>query len=76
MNPSKIPHNIYNATLSLYQYSSTVSHNKCKNASHINVQAENAIKQIRIFFNFSVEIQSVTIPIKDTQLIINILTNE
>ena len=44
MNQSKIPHNIYNATHSEYPYSSTVSHNKCKNASHINVQAEKAIK--------------------------------
>ena len=44
MNHNKIHHNIYNAIHSLYQYCSTVSHNKCKNASHINVQAENAIK--------------------------------
>ena len=44
INPSKIHHNIHNATKVEYQYSSTVSPNKCKNASHIKVQAENAIK--------------------------------
>ncbi|MBO7094979.1 hypothetical protein J6V86_02105 [bacterium] len=76
INHNKIPHNIYNAILSVYQYSSTVSHNKCKKASHINVPAEKAIKYISICFNFSVEIQSVTTQISDTQLIINMLTKE
>ena len=76
MNHNKIHHSINNAICSLYQNCSAVSHNKCKKASHINVQAENAMKYIKIFFNLSVEIQRVTTHINDTQLIINILTNE
>ena len=74
MRPKTIPHKIHNAVDVVNQYAID-SGKRCKNASPNNAHAEKLTIQIRNFFNFSVLIAKVTIPISAIALTKRTLPN-
>ena len=70
-NPITIHHISENETKIENQYCSTASGKRCKNASHNNIPAENAINQINIFLSLANGYHKVIIPIIDTKLTMN-----
>jgi hypothetical protein len=70
INHIKIHHITEKDVILVNQYSSTVSGKRCKKASHSKIPTENAMKHIRIFFNFAIGYQRVNTQITDIRLTI------
>ena len=71
INPIKIQHIKHHDINNENQFSSTASGNRCKKASHNKIPTENAIKQTKKCFNFTIGIEITNIPTKDIILTIS-----